>query len=313
MGKQDDFWKKGNGSLIIGAVLCLLGTMLMIMLLEYSNIYYTNAYTQTRADVLADAGAVYANDGFQLDKEKLSLIENRMLKEMYQEERTASNYEVRISEKGLAAGTDNVALTLRTTRHFLAPTFHKGKSFHVVKQATTHVVFPSYTTGTPDPIRFPINFGLPCKPYIKNQAGRRSARAYLAVIGQFAIDTNPRYTPRDGMTFCNIFMQDVLAAVGVPFVHQCANDHFTWFASSGKSQGWREVSIKEAGKRAQEGYPTIAVLRRSGHGHVRVIIPRKEADLKKYKLAYAQAGSRCYSYRAVNQFEEAGYKLYTHE
>lgn len=307
------FWKKGNGSLLIGTILCLLGTVIMIMFLEYINIYFTNAYTQTRADVLADAGAVYANDGFQINKEKLTDIEDKLLKTMYQEEQTASNYEVRISEKDLAAGTDNVALTLRTTRRFLAPTFQEGRNFQVVKKATTHVVFPSYTSGAPDPVRFPINFGLPCKPYIKNTKGSRSARAYLAVVGQFAIDTNPRYTPRDGMTFCNIFMQDVLAALDVPFVYQCANDHYAWFASTGKSCGWKEVSMKEAGKRAQEGYPTIAVLRRSGHGHVRVIIPRKTTDIKKYKLAYAQAGSSCYSYRAVNGFEESGYRLYTHD
>lgn len=311
--RENDFWKKGNGSVFIGTFLCILGVLIVMMFTEYTNIYYGNVYTQTRADVLADAGAVYGNDGFQINKDKLTSFYPKFLDKISKTEKSAHFYDLRISEKGLAAGTDQVAITLKILRHFYFPTYHKGKTFKVTKKATTHVLFTSYNSGTPDPIRFPESFGLPCDPYIKNQKGSRSASAYLAVVGQFCIDTNSRYTPRGGMTFCNIFMQDVLSAMKVPFVYQCANDHYAWFASSGKSNGWKEVSMKEAGRRAQEGYPTIAVLRRSGHGHVRVIIPRKTADVKKYKLAYAQAGSSCYGYRAVNSFEEAGYKLYTHD
>lgn len=55
---------------------------------------------------------------------------------------------------------------------------------------------------------------LPVDPPIRGAPGARSAEVLRAVAAQFDVLRNPRYT-RDGRrTWCNIFLADVLAALG---------------------------------------------------------------------------------------------------
>jgi Flp pilus assembly protein TadG len=53
-------WGRGNGSIIVGLTIVLLGLAFMIMVMEYNNMYTVNAIAQTRADAIADAAASYS-------------------------------------------------------------------------------------------------------------------------------------------------------------------------------------------------------------------------------------------------------------
>lgn len=87
---------------------------------------------------------------------------------------------------------------------------------------------------------------------------------------------NPRYQPRNGNTYCNVFTQDFMRERGVPsrdFPHALANDTNDWFHNQGARHGWRQVSGEEA-QSFVNGGGTAVVSRKnpSGHGHIAPII-----------------------------------------
>ena len=52
-------WKKGNGSMLLGALICALGIFLMAGVAESINLFQASVYAQTRADLIADGSAAY--------------------------------------------------------------------------------------------------------------------------------------------------------------------------------------------------------------------------------------------------------------
>ena len=63
-------WKAGNGAALLGISFCIISLLMCLMVFEYCNVYCGKAYTQTRADLIADGSAEYANDRGELDTEK---------------------------------------------------------------------------------------------------------------------------------------------------------------------------------------------------------------------------------------------------
>lgn len=100
----------------------------------------------------------------------------------------------------------------------------------------------------------------------------RSRDIYDLVIDQFHVASNPRYQPRGGATFCNIFVQDVIRAMGVIVPWGNANSLSDYLAK--QEDGWRDVSAKDAQTSANAGFPTLAHWHNpSGTGHVAVVRP----------------------------------------
>ena len=62
-------WKAGNGAALLGISFCIVSLLMCLMVFEYCNVYCGKAYTQTRADLIADGSAEYANDRGELDTE----------------------------------------------------------------------------------------------------------------------------------------------------------------------------------------------------------------------------------------------------
>ena len=150
---------------------------------------------------------------------------------------------------------------------------------------------------------------LPITPQYTNSEGKRNPDAYDVVINQLNVENNRRYLPRKGETFCNIFAQDVTAAMGCPLPRKCANEIYDWLGGSkGKKAGWKEVTASEAQKRANAGYPTVMSLHWPEHGHVQMVRPNRTGA---NYVVIAQAGSHNYNYGKVDG--RNGKKYYTHD
>lgn len=124
-----------------------------------------------------------------------------------------------------------------------------------------------------------------------SKPGERSKERLEAVLGQFKVETNKRYLPRSGATFCNIYARDVTHAMGVKLPYgMLANGIYDWLPSkAGKAAGWVAVSAEEAQKAANEGRPVVVSYKNPGkikvkgkdgkmtekpaHGHIAVVRP----------------------------------------
>ncbi len=171
----------------------------------------------------------------------------------------------------------------------------RGPSAPVTKAVTIGVA-PSKGSGADV---FP---GVPFDPPIKSSPGARSREDYDAVLDQFKVATNPRYTPnRQGKneTYCNVFVWDTTRALGaeVPIAYDDktgkpmtwdpkagvwkgsgyehdANGMVDWLDKFGASNGWKKVTAEEAQKSANAGKPAIAAWKNpGGTGHVAMVRP----------------------------------------
>jgi hypothetical protein len=155
-------------------------------------------------------------------------------------------------------------------------------------------------------------------PPIVNTPANRSAAAYRAVIDQFKVETRDRYQPKNGNTYCNIFMWDVTRAMNAEIPHYInaktgqpmyypdtkgatelnANATQDWLLKYGQQQGWREVSVQEAQAWANSGKPAVTSWKNSGGvGHVQVVCPSKDGGYNVQKgVTVAQAGRKNTSY-----------------
>ncbi len=144
----------------------------------------------------------------------------------------------------------------------------------------------------------------PLQAPITSDPGSRHPDLYAAVINQFGVEGNPRYT-RDDYTYCNTFAGDVARAMGVPLPTKAeflgrtgdpatvgAADLHRWFTTRSSMQGWREVDpntpdgLRLLQEQVNAGRPAFAV----DPGHIAVIRPGQKAA-SVADLHIAQAGA----------------------
>lgn len=136
------------------------------------------------------------------------------------------------------------------------------------------------------------------RPLRRGRPGQRNRRTYDAVIDQYEVDVNRRYSGNRngrGETYCNIFVWDVSRAMGAEIPHWVndlgdpvsarrgreltANDSVSWLRSSGMRFGWREVSSAIAQELADLGQPVVAAwMNPAGAGHVAVVRPGRASE-----------------------------------
>ncbi len=143
----------------------------------------------------------------------------------------------------------------------------------------------------------------------------RSRGQTLAFVDQVNPEKNPALQRRDvtgdGVpeTFCNLFVRLLLALFGIVLPELLANDLAEWFP---KQADWRKVTPKEAGERAELGFPTIGVWKNSkGHGHIIAVVPAIGGT----GLHSAQAGAKNWSNAPVESagLPASAYAYFTHE
>lgn len=130
---------------------------------------------------------------------------------------------------------------------------------------------------------------------LTSDPANRSAERYVRVIDQFDVAANPRYRPRNGRTFCNIFVWDVSRAMGAEIPHWWAgreldaNATAAWMRMHGPARGWRRVGAAEAQAHASAGRPAVGLARvPGGVGHAVLVRP---GALTQRGPAIAQAGA----------------------
>lgn len=134
---------------------------------------------------------------------------------------------------------------------------------------------------------------LPVRLEAFNATEARSQDALLDVLAQFSVETNPRYQPERGDTFCNIAVWDATRALGCEIPHWCgasgrparpgapgaveltANGIVDWLERHGWEYGWREESPRLVQELANRGAPVVAAWRAAAgrHGHVMLVRP----------------------------------------
>lgn len=166
----------------------------------------------------------------------------------------------------------------------------------------------------------PTNSWLASNPSITSTVGSRSGGAYRAVINQFNVETNGRYTVGKqgiGDTYCNIFVWDVTKAMGAEVPHYInaqtgapsvqgaegametnANQVNDWLNTHGPAYGWTKVSAEEAQSYANAGMPAITSWKNpSGHGHLQVVSPSANGSYDPVRgVTIAQAGRQLKNY-----------------
>jgi len=147
---------------------------------------------------------------------------------------------------------------------------------------------------------------IPVDAPVRGNPSSRSAHTYNEVLNQFAVGNNPRYTPRGGNTYCNIFVWDATKAMGAEIPHWVdgggnptgvgkgrelnANATVDWLHQHGARHGYRQVSAAEAQQLANQGHPAVAIWKNpSGIGHVAMVRP---GEVTSKGPAIAQAGSK---------------------
>ena len=149
---------------------------------------------------------------------------------------------------------------------------------------------------------------IPIDAPLQNQPGQRDPHRYDQVLNQFGVGSNPRYRPRGGNTYCNIFVWDATRAMGAEIPHWVdqrgrparvgapgawemdANDTDRWLNNQGAAAGWRKVSASEAQRHANSGAPAVVSWRNPGGiGHIGMVRP---GAINARGPALAQAGSR---------------------
>lgn len=131
----------------------------------------------------------------------------------------------------------------------------------------------------------------------------RSPESLLRVVEILHPETAGRYQKRDvtgdgvDETFCNFFVRDALACMGVGVPRVRANDLCAWLSNS---SDWRQVVASEALERAAAGFPVVAgwVNPKGGSGHVALCIPTPAG---RFGVWIAQAGKSNFNAAAVAQ------------
>jgi len=136
----------------------------------------------------------------------------------------------------------------------------------------------------------------------------RSGAAYAAVLDALPLFESPRYQPRAGLTFCNIFVWDATLLLGCEVPHWVgddgdrapwgkgqreltANDMADWLQDLGQKYGWGPCGPATAQLLASRGSPAIAAWRNPGGvGHIAMVRPGELHPVK--GPCIAQVGKR---------------------
>lgn len=159
---------------------------------------------------------------------------------------------------------------------------------------------------SPRPMDCPVPW-FPIDAPVHNPPGRRGPQAYRSVLQALDPAGNPRYTARNGRTFCNIFAWDATRALGAELPHwifangdiapaeatgavriNCNGLH-RWLREHGARHGWRMAALEEAQAAADRGEPTFALWKNpeGPHGHMAFLLPGGTGGPR-----FAQAGER---------------------
>ena len=178
----------------------------------------------------------------------------------------------------------------------------------------------------------PNSPSLEITPHKTNAPGSRSPEAYKEVLADLDVENRKRYQPRNGSTWCNIYVWDATKAMGCEIPHyydpktgqglsrdyclknpgsyleMSANRMTTWLTKYGAQNGWIECDQATAIAMANKGMPTVVAATTTGH--VGMVVPQNEGDTG---VMISQAGASNFDYGAQrNGFGNYPVKYFYH-
>lgn len=115
--------------------------------------------------------------------------------------------------------------------------------------------------------------------------------SYKSVIDSFKVTTNAKYQPAsNGTTYCNIFAQDVMNAMGEALPAGGCTNMLNHLYGNVDAQ-WKSVSAVDAQSRANAGHGTIGIT----SDHVVVIYPHGNTATSVSDLYMSMAGYQCFN------------------
>ncbi|MFZ5856403.1 MAG: hypothetical protein ACOYZ6_06195 [Chloroflexota bacterium] len=179
-------------------------------------------------------------------------------------------------------------------------TLLSGKTVQARNMPGTEPV-KALNNGYGKPGQWPFDYKTMPKTPVKSDTSNRHGDLYLAVINQFGVNSNVRYT-RTSYTFCNTFAGDVARAMGHAFPQKSSSDPATigfpalynWFKDSSSKSGWTKLDVSKP-----EGLQKLIAHVNAGKmavainsGHIAVIRPGQGNVTKLGDLRIAQAGAK---------------------
>lgn len=133
----------------------------------------------------------------------------------------------------------------------------------------------------------------------------RSRETLEGLVSARDVEKNPDYQPGGGFTWCNKYVRDLLADLGLPFPAevQFAHQQIDYLSGPrGSIAGWDECEPGEAQAHANQGRPVLACYRNpktppAGHSHIALLVPA-DTTLRVY---ITQAGARNYANTSVDR------------
>lgn len=118
-------------------------------------------------------------------------------------------------------------------------------------------------------------------PPAQSMFGRRSKRALLNAVAQFAAGHNPRYAPdAKGASRAHIFVWDVSRAMGCEIPHFLQGRELNlaqtvdWMKMTSQTRGWRKLMLDNALKEVEQGNLGIVVPKDPRRKLIAVLRPR---------------------------------------
>lgn len=132
-----------------------------------------------------------------------------------------------------------------------------------------------------EPEWLPASISRPAFAPLVGVVGRRSRYAYLAILGQYPVETHARYLPewfgKQRRTKCNVLVADATQALGCAVPWVLANEQVRWLATQGcQRYGWVTCDKGAAAGYAHRGWPTLAAWENptpGESGHIAFVIP----------------------------------------
>lgn len=110
----------------------------------------------------------------------------------------------------------------------------------------------------------------------------------------------PEYVPRDGVTHCNSYVNEVCELMGYKLLGgRLANEIVDALIGDGS---WSVVAMEKCQDLANEGTLVVAGIRGSPHGHVNIICPGKEKTSGRWGQvpSCANVGSEIFIGKGIN-------------
>jgi len=127
----------------------------------------------------------------------------------------------------------------------------------------------------------------------------RSKENLIGFVAARDVEKNPKYQPKNGLTWCNAYVSDLLADLEAPMPRtgMFAHQQIDWLASNAaEAAGWSECEPGEGQAFANLGQPVVVTYRNpkeppKGHSHIALLVPTEST----LKPRITQAGAKNFS------------------